>query len=435
MDFNNNSPLTLSQLNRLVKEVIMLSMPNDYWAVAEIANINDRYGNCYLELVEKDSSTNTPRAQARACCWRNTWAHVAHKFRNATGESLRPGMKVLLRLHANFHEAYGFSWVVNDIDPSYTLGDMARQRQEILKILKEEGVIDMNKTLPLPRFLQRIAVISSATAAGYGDFCHQLEDNEYGIRFYTRLFPAIMQGELVQDSIIRALTLINEQADLFDAVVIIRGGGSTSDLSGFDTLPLAEHVANFPLPVITGIGHDRDQSVLDVIACVSQKTPTAVAAFLVSHVADTLCFLDDCSQRITRCVTLRMQQEAAAIQRMEQRLSSAVTLRTTRELNRLAQCQARMSNAIAQRSLIEHNRIDRLAQRLPWLLAPIIEREQHRLSMLEQRAKALDPKLILQRGYSIALLNGKAVTSAKALRKGDEIEIILASGKAKSIIK
>ena len=428
-------PLTLSQLNSLVREVIQLSMPDDYWTVAELANVNDRYGNCYLELVEKDDTTNTPKAQARACCWRSTWMRLAPKFRNATGESLRPGMKVLLRLHANFHEAYGFSWIVNDIDPSYTLGDMAQRRQEILKILKEEGVIDMNKTLPLPLFMQRIAVISSATAAGYGDFCRQLEDNDYGLKFYVRLFPAIMQGELVQDSIINALTTINEQANLFDAVVIIRGGGSTSDLSGFDTLPLAEHVANFPLPVITGIGHDRDQSVLDIIACVSQKTPTAVAAFLVSHLADTLTRIDDCSQRIIQSVTLRMQQESNAIQRMEQRLTAAVTLRTTREANRITQCEARLAHAIAQRALMEQGRIDRLAQRLPWLASTTMEREQHRLSILEQRCKALDPALILKRGYSITLHNGKAVTDSATLSQGDDVEIVLAVGRKKAVIK
>lgn len=360
---------------------------------------------------------------------------LAPKFRNATSESLRPGMKVLLRLRANFHEAYGFSWIVSDIDPSYTLGDMAQRRQEILKILKEEGVIDMNKTLPLPVFMQRIAVISSATAAGYGDFSRQLEDNEYGLKFYIRLFPAIMQGELVQDSIINALTLINNQVDLFDAVVIIRGGGSSSDLSGFDTLPLAEHVANFPLPVITGIGHDRDQSVLDIIACVSQKTPTAVAAFLVSHLADTLTRIDECSQRIIQSVALRMQLECNAIQRMEQRLTTAVTLRTTRETNRIAQCESRLAHAIAQRSLMEHGRIDRLAQRLPWFASTIMEREQHRLSMLEQRCKALDPALILKRGYSITLHNGKAVTDSATLSKGDDIEVILATGRKKAVIR
>lgn len=427
--------LTLSQLNSLVSEVIELSMPEDYWTVAEIASINDSRGHCYMELVEKDDLTNTPRAQARACCWRGTWMRVAPKFMLATGEPLRTGMKVLLKLHANFHVAYGFSWTVYDIDPAYTLGEMARRREEILRILKEEGVIDMNKTLPLPLFLQRIAVISSATAAGYGDFCKQLADNERGLVFYTRLFPAIMQGEQVQDSIIAALNDINDMADRFDAVVIIRGGGSSSDLSGFDTLPLAEHVANFPLPIITGIGHERDKSVLDYIACVSQKTPTAVAAFLISHLTNTLDNLEDYSQRITLCVTNRIQQQAMLIQRLEQRLTAAVTLRTTRETNRIIQAQTRIAHAMDNRLLMERNRIERVAQRIPWLTSSTIEREKHRLSMLEQRAKALDPTLILRRGYSITLFNGKAVTDASTLTAEDEVEIVLAKGRRKATVR
>ncbi len=426
--------ITLSQLNSFVSEVIELSMPEDYWTVAEIASINDSRGHCYMELVEKDDRTNTPRAQARACCWRGTWMRVAPKFMQATGEPLRPGMKVLLCLHANFHMAYGFSWVVKDIDPSYTLGDMARRREEILRILKEEGVIDMNKTITLPLFMQRIAVISSATAAGYGDFCKQLTDNDRGLVFYTQLFPAVMQGELVQDSIIAALEKINEQADLFDAVVIIRGGGSRSDLSGFDTLPLAENVANFPLPVITGIGHERDKSVLDYIACVSQKTPTAVAAFLVAHLTDTLDTITDFSQRIAQCVSIRMQHDTMLIQRLEQRLTAAVTLYTTREGNKIEQCQTRIAHAIENILLREHNRIERSIQRLPLLITTTLEREKHHLSMLEQRTKAVDPTIILKRGYSITLHNGKAVTDATRLSPNDEVEIILANGKRKATI-
>ncbi len=431
----SSSPLTLSQLNSLVREVIELSMPNDYWVTVELASVRDSHGHCYMELVEKDDRTNTPIAQARACCWRNTWMRLSPKFIHDTGQALHSGLKVLLRLHANFHEAYGFSWTVTDIDPSYTMGDMARRRQEILRTLKEQGVIDMNKTLHISPFALHIAVISSATAAGYGDFCRQLADNEYGFRFQTQLFPAIMQGEQVQDSIIGALEAINEQASLFDAVVIIRGGGSTADLSGFDTLPLAENVANFPLPIITGIGHDRDQSVLDIIACVSQKTPTAVAAFLIGNLADTMTMIDDCSQRITRSVSQRMQNERFAIQHLEQRITAALRLRTMQEKNRLAQCQSRFSHAVTNRLLKEQNRIDKATQRIPWLVAGTMERERHRLEMIEQRAKAVDPKNILRRGYSITIHNGSAITDSRQLAIGDDVTIMLASGTVGATVK
>lgn len=429
------SAMTLSELNGLVREVIECAMPQDYWVTAELTSVHENRGHCYMELVEKDDRNNTPLAQARACCWRNTWMRLAPKFAATTGQQLHAGMKVMLRLHASFHEAYGFSWVVNDIDASYTMGDMARRRQEILQALKEQGMIDMNKTLPISPFAHRIAVISSATAAGYGDFCNQLAENEYGFKFSTRLFSAIMQGEQVQDSVIGALEAINDEADAFDVVVIIRGGGSTADLSGFDTLPLAENVANFPLPIITGIGHDRDRSVLDIIACVSQKTPTAVAAFLIDNLADTLDIIDDCSQRIARYVSQRMQQERLTISSLEQRLAAAVTLRVANERNGITQRQLRMAHAVSQRLQAQRNSIDRLEQRIPLLTAANIERQRHRLAMLEQRAKAVDPANILRRGYSITLHNGKAVTNAALLHSGDDITLLFADGEAKATVK
>lgn len=434
MPFNNTPSLTLFQLNNLVRQVIELSMTEEYWVTAELSGVHENRGHCYMELVEKDDNSNTPVAQARACCWRNTWARLSPRFMNATGQPLHSGQKVLLRLQANFHEAYGFSWIVTDIDPSYTMGDMARRRQEILKALQEQGVADMNKTLPIPLFAQRIAVISSATAAGYGDFRAQLSNNEYGFKFTTQLFPAIMQGEMVQDSIIQALESINRQADAFDVVVIIRGGGSTADLSGFDTLPLAENVANFPLPVITGIGHERDRSVLDIIACVSQKTPTAVATFLIAHLADTLNLINDCATRISHCVTMRMQEEQMTLQRMEQRLAYSVSNRMLTERNRIENITQRLSHAAQNRMQRECNRLDMLAQRLPWLCATRMEREHNRLNILAQRVAALDPINILKRGYSITLLNGKAVTEAAQLTTGDKISIVLAAGTTEATV-
>lgn len=429
------APLTLSELGSLVREVIELSMPDDYWVTAELASVRENHGHCYMELVEKDDRTNTPVAQARACCWRNVWMRLEPKFTSATGQSLHAGLKVLLRLHANFHEAYGFSWVITDIDPSYTMGDMARRRQEILRLLREQGVIDMNKTLTVPSFALRIAVISSATAAGYGDFCNQLSDNEYGFKFRTQLFPAVMQGEQVQDSIVAALETINRQVEEYDAVVIIRGGGSTADLSGFDTLTLAENVANFPLPVITGIGHDRDQSVLDIVACVSQKTPTAVAAYLIDNLAATLERIDDCSRRITQYVGRRMQQEHFAVQRLEQRLSSAILLRTTRESSRLAQCSVRLSHVLSSRQTYEQHRLAMLSTRLPSACAVTMERARHRLAMLEQRAEAVNPVHILRRGYSVTMFQGKAVTASQQLSAGDEVTVMLANGQIKAVVK
>ena len=253
-----------------------------------------------MELIEKDEQTATPIAKASAKCWASKWILVRPYFERTTGQRLVAGMKVLLKVYPQFHEAFGFSWIVTDIDPTYTLGDMARKRQEIIRQLKEEGVFDLQKELTLPLFCQRIAVISSETAAGYGDFCNQLADNPYGFQFQTQLFPAIMQGEGVEQSIINALERIYDQP--FDCVVIIRGGGATSDMSGFDTLALAEHVANFPLPIITGIGHDRDESILDMVSHTRVKTPTAAAALLIDHLKEVLDNHNNAQSSITRLV-------------------------------------------------------------------------------------------------------------------------------------
>ena len=298
---------------------------------------------------------------------------------------------MLLKVYPQFHEAFGFSWIVTDIDPTYTLGDMARKRQEIIRQLKEEGVFDLQKELSLPLFCQRIAVISSETAAGYGDFCNQLSDNPYGLQFQTWLFPATMQGEGVEQSIIQALNHINAVCEDFDCVVIIRGGGATSDMSGFDTLTLAENVANFPLPIITGIGHDRDESILDMVSHMRVKTPTAAAALLIDHLKHVLDAINNCQNSITRLFSIvKTRQEA---------------------------------------------RLDAIRQKIPMLMERRLTSERHRLEILEEKVKSLDPQLLLKRGYSITLFNGKAVRDPQQLHQGDEIVTRLEKGSIISKVK
>lgn len=349
-------------------------------------------------------------------------------FERTTGQMFHAGMKVRLRVYAQFHEAYGFSWIVTDIDPYFTVGDMARRRQEIVRQLKTEGVFDLNRELDFPMFAQRIAVISSETAAGYGDFCNQLADNDYGFSFTTRLFPAVMQGEQVEQSVIAALDRINRCSDEFDCVVIIRGGGATSDMSGFDTLPLAENVANFPLPVITGIGHDRDESIIDMVAHTRVKTPTAAAALLISRLKTTADLIDSCRERVLRAVSRRMETERMRLGRLSERIPTLFSVVRTRHESRLEIMQRRLTAAITRRLTAEHHRVETLTQSL----APLTERrmtaERHRLDMLAQRAKALDPTLLLRRGYSITLHQGRAVRDAGELKPGDEIVTRLATG-------
>ena len=410
-----------------MKEVIECEMPNEYWVEAELSECRESRGHCYMELIQKDEQNATPIAKASAKCWASKWMIIRPYFERTTGQQLHAGMKVLLKVYPQFHEAYGFSWIVTDIDPTYTLGDMARKRQEIIRQLKEEGVFDLQKELQLPLFCQHIAVISSETAAGYGDFCNQLADNPYGFQFRTQLFPAIMQGEGVEQSIIEALERIYD-CD-FDCVVIIRGGGATSDMSGFDTLALAENVANFPLPIITGIGHDRDESILDMVSHTRVKTPTAAAALLIDHlklVLDTINNAQDAIARLTQQKLSTLNAQLSTLQEMLPRLFSTVKARQEARIDNL---YMRMLSSIRETVISSLGKINTLETRLPIFTDRKIITERHRLQLMEEKAKSLDPTLLLQRGYSITLHNGRAVKDASTLAPGDEIETRLAKGR------
>ena len=408
---NTERHITLFELNRLVREAIEDALPMEYWVEAELSECRESRGHCYMELIQKDEQTATPIAKASAKCWANKWLTIRPYFERTTGQQLHAGMKVLLQVYPQFHEAYGFSWIVTDIDPTYTLGDMARKRQEIIQKLKAEGVFDLQKELQLPVFCQRIAVISSQTAAGYGDFCNQLADNPYGFKFETQLFPAIMQGEGVEQSIISALEQIYDMP--FDCVVIIRGGGATSDMSGFDTLALAENVANFPTPIITGIGHERDESILDMISHTRVKTPTAAAALLIDHLKGVLETIEGAQSMITHYV--------------QQKLSIANS-----QLSIISEAIPRLFSIVKTR---QEAKIAALYTRLPMLIERRFTSESHRLQLMDEKLKALDPTLLLARGYSITMHNGRAVKDASQLPPGAEIETRLAKGTIHSVIK
>jgi exodeoxyribonuclease VII large subunit len=386
-----------------------------------------------MELVQyEEDRAATPLARASAKCWASKWMLIRPGFERITGQRLHAGMKVLLKVYAQFHEAFGFSWIVTDIDPTYTLGDMARKRQEIIQQLKAEGVFELQKELRLPLFCQRIAVISSETAAGYGDFCNQLADNPYGFRFGTRLFPATMQGEDVEQSIIAALERIYDLP--FDAVVIIRGGGATSDMSGFDTLALAENVANFPIPIITGIGHDRDESILDMVSHTRVKTPTAAAAFLIDHLKTVLDAINDAQDRITGYTQQKLSVLKAQLSAIAETLPRIFTTVKTRYEARLDALNSRIIAAVRQSLITHQSKISAFEERLPILLDRRLMTEKHRLQLIEEKAKSLDPTLLLKRGYSITLKDGKALRDATVLRPGDEIETRLANGTIRSTI-
>lgn len=434
--------LTLFELNTLVRDTLALEMPDEYWVEAELSEAREVRGHCYMELIQKEEGSNTPVAKASAKCWANTWQLVKPHFMRITGQQIHAGMKVMLKVFAQFHESYGFSWIVTDIDPTYTMGDMARKRQEIIRLLKEEGVFELQKELQLPMFCQRVAVISSANAAGYGDFVNQLENNEYDFRFHTQLFPATMQGEGVEQSVILALEKIykmhqgfKNNNEKFDCVVIIRGGGATSDLSGFDTLALAENVANFPIPIITGIGHERDESVLDMVSHTRVKTPTAAAAFLINHLKVVLDLIEDTEQRISSKVRQQMDVQKIRLLHYSQQIPSLFSLVKTRQEACIDRLQNNLLLSISSRLQEEHHLLDIVSHNIQPVLERKILHECHLLELLKEKVEALNPELLLQKGYSITFANGKVVKDGSLLKTGDELETRLAKGTVRSIVR
>lgn len=404
--------LTLSQLNSLVKDAIEGSMDYAYWVQAEISSLSVR-GHCYFDLVEKEDRSNTPVAKARANCWANQWQYISQNFLEVTGSPLASGMKVLLLVQPTFHISFGFAYRVMDIDPTFTVGDMQRKRDEIVRKLKEEGIFDLQKQLPFSAFAKNIAVISADTAAGYGDFCNQLFANSSDFAFKVELFQAAMQGEAVEQSVISALNSIFERIDEFDCVVIIRGGGAVSDMSGFDSLALAENVAQFPLPIITGIGHERDNCVLDLISHTRVKTPTAAAVFLIENLVSTLELITRAQDRIERAALLQMQNEKLRLQTLSNRIPALFSLVCSKQTAMLDQLYERIKNRIC------HN----------------LESENHRLQLLSERVKLLDPELLLQRGYSMTMIGNKIVTSASQINPGDVLTTKLKDGSVTSVVK
>ncbi|MDR0865035.1 MAG: exodeoxyribonuclease VII large subunit [Candidatus Symbiothrix sp.] len=408
MDF-----FTLSQLNSLVSEELKNAFPDAYWVMAETSDVRlNKNGHCYLEFIEKKASDNSLIAKARGYIWANTYQLLKPYFESQTGQSFVSGLKVLVKVSVDFHPVYGYGLSVMDIDPAYTLGDMQRHRQEILNRLEQEGILSLNKELEMPLIPQRIAIITSPTAAGYEDFLDHLTNNKQGLVFYPHLFPAVMQGEQTGKSIIAALDSIYKNEELFDVVVIIRGGGATSDLASFDSYSLASNCAQFPLPIITGIGHERDDTVLDFIANYRAKTPTAVADYLVNRLEEAATGLAECQSDIIY-----------AGRRM---LDSATE--KLRQLIRYLPIQAH--NSIEQ----HYRMLDTLKNNLRKSEKQFILREESLLKEKESFFKLSSPQYILSKGYSITLKDGKAVKSAKSLQKGDTIETILSEGKITSVL-
>ncbi|MCR4994569.1 MAG: exodeoxyribonuclease VII large subunit [Bacteroidales bacterium] len=421
---------SLYELNGLVRDTLRRSFDGEYWVEAEIAEARRAAnGHFYLEFIQKDDSGRNIIAKARGTLWARTYAMLVPLFERATGERLRAGLKVRVQVTVEFHEVYGYALNITDIDPSYTLGDMAARRREILQQLEADGIIDDNRQLPLPALLKRIAVVSSSGAAGYGDFCDQLLSGAHGFCFEFRLFPAVMQGANVEESVLCALETIADEADRWDCVVIIRGGGATSDLSDFDSYALAAAVAQMPLPVIVGIGHERDETVLDFVAHTRVKTPTAAAAFLIDHAAAQLSLIGEWHHRIVQAAQFKIQDSRLRLQHLTAVLPRAFALVGERRWHRLEQLSACIA-AAPQRQLSEaRQHMLPLSFRLTQAIRLQVERSKFQLDHLGHRLAALDPQRLLRRGYSLTYSSdGHLVRSVADVQPGDDLVTRFADG-------
>ena len=469
--------LTLSELNEQIKNALEGAFKTAVWVVAEVSELKEnRNGHCYLELIEKQGAEIV--ARTRATIWSYTYRMLKPYFETTTGQYFSQGIKILVQVSVEFHPAFGLSLNIKDIDPVYTVGDMAMQRKEIINRLQADGVLEMNKELELPLVPQKIAVISSATAAGYQDFINQLENNEFGFRFYTKLFQAVMQGTETVPSVINALERIYQYEDFFDAVVIIRGGGATADLSSFDNYDLAYNVTQFPLPVITGIGHEKDDTIVDLVANTRLKTPTAVAEFFINgmerfydrmlemeteivrltretielqqnkleKVAGLLNrsvtdFINDKQVQLTktgnvlrRNISLFSYQKSHTLNSYRHNLESLVIMQLAVTKTRLKQKQVTLKHVVNESFLRKNSVINRYKDLVVSRSERMIFREQERIHFNENTARLVNPENILKRGYSITMKDGKAVKSVNHLNISEEIEIRFADGNVKSKI-
>lgn len=426
--------LTLEELTSRISAVIAPETSlRDVWITAETSDLR-RGAHCYLELIQKHPRTGEPVARMRATIWRSAFARIDADFIAATGSRLDSGMKVRVLVTVSFHQAYGLALNITDIDPAYTMGDLMRLRMEIIARLQREGMIDLNRSLEWPAVALRIAVISAKGAAGYGDFIHQLYSNPRRLRFTTRLFPALMQGIQAAPSIISALEAIASEDDEWDGVVIIRGGGATSDLAAFENYDLAANIAQFPLPVIIGIGHERDITVLDYVANMRVKTPTAAAEWLIGRGNAALGQLDTLASEIHHCASSLLAGSREQLAYLSARLPFAPAAATEAARKKLDHSLLALTETARNRLHPESSRLGMAVERLKTATETLIERRRSRLDSIGELVGVLSPVATLRRGYSITRVNGHAVTSVSSLPAGTRIETTLADGTVSSTI-
>jgi exodeoxyribonuclease VII large subunit len=476
----SDQQLSLFELQQRVKGSLDNTFSMPVWVKAEISEMTtNRSGHCYLDLAETEPGTDNVIARCRATIWSYTFRMLKPYFETTTGQTFSQGLKVLLQAKVEYHEVYGFSLNIRDIDPVYTLGDLARQRREIIRRLQDDGVFEMNKDLELPEVPQRIAIISSPTAAGLQDFLDQLHTNPHQFVFYTKLFQAVMQGNEAPRSIMNALDLIYTYEDSFDAVVIIRGGGAQLDLACFDQYELAFHVAQFPLPVITGIGHDKDDTVIDLVAHTRMKTPTAVAEFLISGALQFSQGLNELEKHFMELITNQLDDHRSRLNDAASQLNLLVNQMIVSQQNRLNIAGIHLANRtetflkdqqLALKQVItetknqtnrfvtrQNHLLDRSGNKLNFIFREqvlknknllnqfqhlikirsleTIRAEKKNLNLIQEKLRLVDPQNIIKRGYSLTMINGKIVKSVSLVKEGDLLETRLSDGTVESMVK
>lgn len=399
--------LSLSELTTQIQETIRSNFDSSVWIRAEISELRENPGgHCYMELIEKDKDSDTLLAKTKATIWASTYRMLKPYFESSTGQSFRSGLNVLVAVSVEFHGLYGFSLNIRDIDPTFTIGEMAARRLQIIRQLEADGIVEMNKQLDFPVIPQRLAMISSSTAAGYGDFCDQLANDTSQFAFHKKLFPAIMQGDQAEKSIIAALEKIYSTIDLFDVVVIIRGGGATTDLACFDSYELALNCAQFPLPIISGIGHQRDISILDMVAHTSVKTPTAAAEFLISTMQEAENRIVNLAADIQDIIQTKIETEVRLFDQTKLRIRQILQSWVVQKSYVLEYQKSRLKSTVRLQLLMQTNR----------------------LALLEKNIETYSPVFLLKHGYTITTLNGKRITSSKQVKMGDKIRTFVADG-------
>ena len=430
--------ITRQEVNNRIKRLLADPSVMNCWVVAETTDVRINQ-HCYLQLLEKNPKTGATVAKIKAIIWGNQFRFLNARFKQVTGRDIGNDMKIMVCLSVNYSPQYGLTVVINDINPEFTLGDMERQRQEILNRLTQEGIIGQNKTVPVPPVLQRIAIVSAAGAAGYGDFMKQLTDNKYGVCFYPCLFQATMQGVKTVPTVLAALDKVEQNQHLFDCVVIIRGGGGTEELNSFDNYDLARRVATFPLPVIVGIGHERDITVLDYVAGIRVKTPTAAAEHIILQAANALAHIGDLSNQvvsIARDYIARAKEQlsyyAGNLPIMAQRIIDTNTLRLQNFIQNIPlHVQRRIEGENAQ--------LARQKDAIKNAVAQVKMKETMRLEALGDKIELLSPRKVMARGYTLTTCEGKIMTDAAQLEAGKLVTIHFRDGKVvagtQSVIK